>query len=113
MILSVGIAFVAVSVVAFFYDRRASEFVITTATERLASETRLLAQRLEFADGAVERDAAFAGEGPLAAGLLQDPQNARFQAAAQLVYGRILKRRAEYLQVRIVALEGGRELKRV
>jgi PAS domain S-box-containing protein len=113
MILSVGIAFVAVSVVTFFYDRRASEFVITTAMERLASETRLLAQRLESADGAVERDAAFAAEGPLAAGLLQDRQNARYQAAAALVYGRILERRAEYLAIRIVALEEGREVVRV
>ncbi len=73
MILSVGIAFVAVSVVTFFYDRRTSELLIRTAMERLASEARLLAQRVEFANGAVERDAAFAAESPLAAALVQDP----------------------------------------
>ena len=113
MILSVGIAFVAVSVVAFFYDRRAVELVISTATERLASETRLLAQRVEFANGGVEREAAFAAESPLAAALIQDPQNPRFQSASALVYGRILTRRADYLQVRIVALDGGREVARI
>lgn len=113
MVLSVGIAFVAVSVVAFFYDRRASDLVITTALERLASEARLLAQHLDFADDAVERDAAFAGEGPLAAGLIQEPGNMRYLAAAATVYGRILMRRADYLQVRIVSLDGGREVVRV
>ncbi|MCD2173125.1 sensor histidine kinase [Rhizobium sp. C4] len=113
MVLSVGIAFVAVSVVAFFYDRRAVDLVINTAMERLASETRLLAQRVEFADGAVEREAAFAAESPLAAALIQDAGNARFQAAAALVFGRLLARRADYLQVRVVALDGGREVVRV
>lgn len=110
MILSVGIACVAVSVVAFFYDRRASELVINTAMERLASETRLLAQRVEFANTGVEREVAYAAESPLAAALIQDPQNVRFLAAAALVYGRILTRRADYLQVRIVALDDGREV---
>lgn len=113
MILSVGIAFVAVSVVTFFYDRRTSELLIRTAMERLASEARLLAQRVEFANGAVERDAAFAAESPLAAALVQDPGNARYQSAAATVYGNIVMRRAEYRQVRIVALEGGREVARV
>jgi PAS domain S-box-containing protein len=113
MVLSVGIAFVAVSAVAFFYDRRATELLISMAMERLASETRLLAQHVEFANGAVERDAAFAGESPLAAGLVQDPGNARYQSAAALVFGRIVMRRAEYLQVRVIALDGGREVVRV
>ncbi len=112
MILSVGIAFVAVSVVAFFYDRRAAELVITMAMERLASETRLLAQRVEFANSTVEREAAFAAEVPLAAALIQDPGNPRFQSAPEIVYGRILARRSEYLQIRVVALDG-REVVRV
>ncbi len=113
MVLSVGIAFVAVSVVSFFYDRRAADLVISTALERLASETRLLAQHLDFAGGAVERDAAFAGEGPLAAGLIQEPGNVRYLGAAATVYGRILERRRDYLQIRIVSLDGGREVVRV
>ncbi|SOC85147.1 PAS domain S-box-containing protein [Ensifer adhaerens] len=113
MILSVGIAFVAVSVVAFFYDRRASDLVITTATEGLASETRLLAQRLEFARDSIERDVAFAAEGPLAAGLIQEPQNARYQATAKTVYGRIVGRRPEYIQLRIVSSDSAREVSRV
>lgn len=113
MILSVGIAFVAVTVVAFLYDRRAVDLVINTAMERLGSETRVLAQRLESEKSAIERDAAFAAEAPLAAGLIQDPGSARFQAAAVTVYGKILSRRSEYLQVRVVTLEGAREVVRL
>jgi PAS domain S-box-containing protein len=113
MAFSVGIAVVAVSVVAVIYDRRAVDLAVQSATQELASDARLFAQRAEFAYGVVEHDAGYAAALPAATDLLRNPQDDGGAAALESLFASLLADHADYLQIRLIALSDGREMVRV
>jgi PAS domain S-box-containing protein len=113
MAFSVGIAVAAVSVVAVIYERRAVDLAVQSATQELASDARLFAQRVEFAYGVVEHDAGYSAALPAAADLLRNPHDDGGAAGLEALFASLLADHADYLQIRLIALSDGRELVRV
>ena len=125
MILAAAIACVSVLAVAVFTDIRAVDLAVRTATEGLAAETRLFAQKLETAYAAVEKDATFSASMPPVAGLIRaqrsggvDPLDAstrdELQIRLAIVFQKVLETSTDYMQMRFITLEGGgREIVRV
>lgn len=125
MILSAVIAFASVLTIALFTDYRAAKLAISTATDGLAAEARLFAQKLETAYASVEKDVTFSARMPPVMAVFRadlnggtDPLDGStgdaLRSRLATVFQHVLETSSDYMQMRLIAVEGGgREIVRV